>query len=164
MKNREVSDLLQKVLEQGTPAEFQAALLENTLRTARRRKQVRQIVRCGLVLAVVAVAVTFLLHRPMAPPNRVEQVSVVAIIHSQKLNPGMLLATREPVAAVKISPLTFTAVHTKAGGFKILGDDELLAFLEGHPAALIRRGNGNADLVFVNPADMMGFAMERVSQ
>ncbi len=163
MKNREVTDLLQEVLEQGTPAEFQAALMENTFRAARRRKQVRQAVRSGLVLVVVAVAVTFFLHRPVAPLNRVEQESALSIIHSQKLNPGMLLATRESVTAVKSSPLAFTAIHTKAGGFKILGDDELLACLTKHPAALVRRGNGSADLVFVNPADMEGFEVEKTA-
>jgi len=164
MKNREVSELLQEVLEQGTPAEFQVALMENTLRAARRRKQVRQTVRSGLVLAIVAVTVTFFLHRSVVPLNRVEQESALSIIHSQKLKPGMLLATRESVVAVKSSPLTFTAIHTKAGGFKLMDDNELLAFLTKHPAALVRRSNGSADLVFVNPADMEGFEVERASQ
>lgn len=163
MKNREVSELLQEVLEQGTPAEFQAALLENTLRTARRRKQFRQAGRCGLVLCVVAVAVAIFLQGPVAPLNRVEQESALPIIHSQRLNPGMLVATRQFVPEVKTSPLTFTAIHTKTGGFKILGDDELLACLTKHPAALVRRGNGSADLVFVNPADMEGFEVEKTA-
>jgi hypothetical protein len=164
MKNREVTDLLQDILEQGTPAEFQTALMENTLRAAQRRKLVRQVGRSGLVLAVVAVAVTIFLHGPMTPLNRVEQESALPIIHSQKLNPDMLLATRQSVPQVVSSKLTYAVLNTQAGGFKILGDDELLAFLAGHPAALVRRGNGSADLVFVNPADKDGFPVEHSSQ
>jgi hypothetical protein len=161
MKNRQVSDLLQEVLEQGTPAEFQSALLENTLRAARRRKQFRQIGRSALGLAVILVALIVLFYKPASPLPLQSQRSTVSIIHSQKLQSGMFLTTRKSVPQVTSSTSTFAIVNTRAGGFKLMGDHELLAFLTGHPAALVRRGNGNADLVFVNPTDMEGFTVEK---
>jgi hypothetical protein len=164
MKKREVSDLLQEVLEQSASPEFKTALLENTLRAARHRKQVRQIGRSGLALAAILVALTVFFYKPTFPLFLQSQRSTVSIIHSQKLQPGILLATRQSVPQVVSSKLSYAVLNTQAGGFKILGDDELLACLAGHPAALVRRGNGSVELVFVNPADKDGFPVEHSSQ
>lgn len=163
MNNREVSDLLQEVLEQSAPPGFQSTQMENMLRAARRRKQFRQIGRSGLAVAAIVLALTFLLHKPAAPLIARSKQSAVSILHSQKLSPSMLLATRQSVPQISSSKLTFAVITTQRGGFKLMGDDELLACLVGHPAALVRRGNGSADLVFVNPSDMEGFPVERTS-
>lgn len=163
MINREVSDLLEEVLEQSASPEFKTALLENTLRAARHRKQFRQVGQSSLAVAAIVLALTFLLHKPAAPFRPQTQEVGVSFIHSEKLSPDMLLATRQTVPQITSSKLTVAIVTTQRGGFKLLGDEELLACLAGHPAALVRRGNGSADLVFVNPADMDGFTVERTS-
>ena len=141
--------LLREVLAQSAAPEFQSALFERTLSAARRRKQVRQAGSMALAAAVVLIGLVLL------RPDKTQKS--VAIVHSKPLRSEMVLATRPSVPQVSSSNRAFAVVISQSGGFKILGDDELLGCLAGHPAALVRKEGGGAELVFVNPADRHGF-------
>lgn len=149
------SDLLREVMEQSASAEFQTKSFEKMLLAARRRKQVRQLSWSGIAVAVGVIALIGVLHRPTKDlyPSKFS----VAIVHSQKLSPEMVLSTQQTVEQVKSSQFTIATIHTQEDGYRLVDDNELLRILAGHPAALVRQGDGHAELVFVNPADMEGF-------
>jgi hypothetical protein len=41
--------------------------------------------------------------------------------------------------------------------FREINDDQLLALVEGRPAALVRQGLHQAELLFLNPEDTHGY-------
>jgi len=49
------------------------------------------------------------------------------------------------------------AVHTSAGHFRTLDDDQLLRLVLPHTAFLVGAGGGSEQLVFLNAADRDGF-------
>ena len=66
--------------------------------------------------------------------------------------PASCVVSSRPLRAdqLVVSTLTSSVVHTTAGRYRVLGDDELLA-LAPRPAALIWRAPHEAELVLVSP-------------
>ena len=44
--------------------------------------------------------------------------------------------------------------------FREIDDEQLLALLAGKPAALVRRGPNQVELIFLNPEDEKGFPVQ----
>jgi hypothetical protein len=145
--------LLADVLREETGDGFHETLLGETLRLARRRRQVRLVQRVAGACALLAVTATLALwRRPHAPvmearpPAQNYQLTL-----SQPLPAGCVVSSR-PLRADQVvgSMLAASVVHTTTGRYQVLGDDELLA-LAPVPAALVRRGPHEVELVLVSP-------------
>ena len=153
-------ELLADVLAEAPEAGFHEKLLGETLRLARRCRHFRRAQRVSGVLAV-ATAIGALTY--WQTPRTLETVRVqqpvaqsFQLTHTQILRPDSVVST-QPLAADRMvtSTALIGVVRTTAdsGGYRVLGDDELLA-LAPEPAALVRRGPREAELVFVpSPAD-----------
>ena len=145
--------LLADVLREETGEGFHEALLGETLRLAQRRRQVRLVRRGAGVFAILAVTMAVAIWR--RPQALVQEAQPPAphyqLTHSRPL-PASCVVSSHPLHAeqVVVSMLTSSVVHTTTGHYRVLGDDELLA-LAPVPAALVRRGPHEAELVFVSP-------------
>ena len=148
--------LLADVLGDESEAGFHEALLGETLRLARRRRRIRRARRMGgamaLMIAVAAVA-TWRTPRPQialpSPPIRNYELTL-----SQPLSPVKIVTTRSLAADQLVSSTAIAGVIRTTRSTSIyneVGDDELLA-LAPQPAALVRRGPHDAELVLVRPA------------
>lgn len=156
--NREPENerLLTDVLSEAAPADFREALLGETLRLARQRRQFRQARRVCGVLAVLAVAAIVIVRSlPQRSVKPQPSSASYQLVRSQPLSAGQIVVTR-PFAPQQIvaSVETASVVHTTpdSGGFREIGDDELLA-IAPQPAALVRRGPHEVELVLVKPDD-----------
>jgi len=145
--------LLHDVLADATPVGFREALLGETLRLARRRRHWRQMQRAVTVLAVLVLA-TIAGWRAWVPgPSKPELSASYQLVRSRPLRAEQILTT-QPLAAGRVVATVTTAdvIFTASGGFREIGDDELLALAAPRVAALVRRGPHEAELVFVQPA------------
>jgi Na+-transporting NADH:ubiquinone oxidoreductase subunit NqrA len=85
------------------------------------------------------------------------------IVRTQPLDPRRMVGTTPgTVAMVNSSKATFALVETRTTRqiVKEIDDEGLLALLQGRPAALVRRGSNQAELVFLNPEDAKGFPLQ----
>ena len=76
------------------------------------------------------------------------------VVVSQPLTVGQLVST-QPLAVERLITAreSVVQIRTHAGGFREVGDGELLTLAEPQIAALIRRGPHEVELVFVPPPD-----------
>ena len=147
--------LLDDVLEDAAPPEFRAALLDATLRSARRRKQAR---RFNMAMSAAAVSGICLLsfwkmREPAALPVQIRQPDPL-IVNSQPLQPGQIVITQlDSVKASVSSASTFTEVRTSgsSGPYEEINDKQLLALLSERSAVLIHYGLHQAELIILNP-------------
>ena len=145
--------LLADVLREETGDGFQEALLGETLRLARRRRQVWLARRVGGVFAILAVtAAVAVWRRPHAPVQEARPPAPHYQLTLSQPLPASCVVSSRPLRAeqVVVSTPAGSVVHTTTGHYRVLGDDELLA-LAPVPAALVRRGPYEAELVFVSP-------------
>lgn len=159
-------ELLDDVLAEASPADFRAALLDGTLRLARRRRRFRQTRRAAGVLAVVVLSV-ILVRQNGREPSGISQLVAKRIIPPayQLVRTGAL-----PVSAMVktrafsenqqvASSAGVVEVTTIAGGYRQINDAELLALVAQRPVVLIRTGPHSEELVFANPEDQKGFPL-----
>ena len=145
--------LLADVLREETGDGFHEALLDETLRLARRRRQVRLVQRVGGVFAILAVTTAIAIwQRPHAPVMVFHPPAPQYRLTLSQPLPASCVVSSRPLRTdqVVVSTLASRVVHTTAGRYQVLGDDELLA-LAPQPAALVRRGPHEVELVFVSP-------------
>jgi len=147
--------LLADVLAPEADSGFSSALLSQTLHAARRQRRNRQVRRYGGAVAVLLTAtllVSSYLRRAVKPEQSglPPQLSYQLVV-SQPLSANQLVGTR-PLAQHQMVFSAFTAdeVRTAAGGFREVGDDELMALASPQVVALVRRGPHEAELVFVS--------------
>ena len=148
--------LLADILGEGVSADFREGLLNETLHLARRRRRFRQMRGAASALAVLAVLGLLVWHQfpsgraPLGLPAK-----PYAVVRTQPLPPAAWVRTK-PLAPASLvaSVRTSNIVSTPAAGNLIreVNDDELLALVP-KPVALVRLGQGAAELVFVNQAD-----------
>ncbi len=158
---RPTERLLADLLEETAPADFRAALLQETLRHARRRKRVRRL-GYAVVAAVIAAFIAGNFHKPGAPLVVINPpgVSGLTIVQSQPLRPEQIVNTgagsiREVPSSAGSVAMVDTSVSDR---FYIeIVDRQLLALLGGKPAALVKQGPDASELIFVNPADRREF-------
>lgn len=162
MKNNRDDDFLADVLGHAASPEFREGLLQNTLRQVRRREQIRRLNRglatTALVLVAIALVARFvgLSGRKSTPSS---SSTGTLVVHSVPFTAGNLIVTDLRSVEVLSSRAGVAMIQTAPSQdlFKPIGDDELLASLQGTPAILVRRGPFEAELVFANPEDMKGF-------
>lgn len=143
--------LLDDLLEEAAPPEFRAALLDKTLRSARRRRQAR---RFGMALSVMAMAGIFLLSfwKMRGPAIGADPM----ILNSRPLQPGQIVTTQPGSAQEFVSPAsTLAEVRTtgSSGPYEEINDEQLLALLEDRPAVLIHHGPHQAELIILPPGN-----------
>jgi len=162
MKNNKDLSLLAEVLNESEPPDFQATLFKATMQAARQRKRSRQW--SGAALAMICLILGILLLIPKKQPALREQAatsipqSPLMIVHSQALATDGIVRTRASfVSSVSSDNFSGLVASGKAENlFRIVGDDELLTLLPGHPAALVYLAPGKAELIFLNPEDSDG--------
>lgn len=145
--------LLTDVLGEEAGAGFHEALLGETLRLARRRRQLRLAQRVGGAFALIAVTAAIAIwRRPHAPVLEARPPAPHYQLTLSQPLPASCVVSSRPLRADQVVGSTFASsvVHTTAGRYQMLGDDELLA-LAPQPAALVRRGPHEVELVFVSP-------------
>lgn len=155
--------LLTDVLAEEAGTGFPGALLGETLRLARRRRQIRRVRRWGGALLTVALFATVAIWRtprpPIAPPSPSQNYELTlsqplpatCIIQTHPFAPDQLVVSSAAVGIIRT--LTNSALYRE------LTDDELLALAPG-PAALVRRGPREAELVFVTHPAPAGTAQQ----
>jgi hypothetical protein len=153
--------LLADALADEAPAGFREALLDSTLRLARRRRRIRQVRQGVVVLAMLGLAAIFFWRNlPQRPAGMLSAAARCGTIRTQPLPASALVATKPfPPDRLIVSVTTAEVVQTTplSGGFRVLNDDQLLTLVAPRPAALVRRGPQLEELVFVNPGDEKGF-------
>lgn len=140
--------------------EFGAALLDETLRHVRRRRQWRHARRFGGVLGLLAMMGIAVWPKtpariarkeiPIPPVTRVAPVAPYQLVLSQPLSPGQIVTTSPGAAMpVIVSAPALKIVVTMRGGYREVGDDELIALAAPHVVALVRHSAQEAELVFL---------------
>ena len=149
--------LLAEVLADESGKGFHEALLGETLRHVRRRRQWRRARRIGGVLAlavVIGIAVWPGKAPNVTPGQEIARRPVASylLVVNQPLLPGQIVTTSPGVTEQVISStMTLGMVRTTSSGYHEVGDDELFALAAPQTVALIRRGPHEAELVFVPP-------------
>ncbi len=147
--------LLAEVLGDAAPGDFRAALRGETRRLAQRRRVVRRAQHAGAV-AVAACAIAFVYwNLPALPPpapayvlTRSEPLEAASRVTTQPFAVSQIVTTTPTVAVIRTAP--------KTGIVRLIDDEELLALASPRPAALVRVGPGEQELVFADndtPAD-----------
>jgi hypothetical protein len=156
--------LLRDVLVHEDYASFRARLFDKSLGEVRRRRLIHrgnQLLTLAACLAIMW-CLSFVVLRKPGP----EQVKFPCeIVRSVPLTSGEVVTTTSFMAAlVKTRPggLARTGmelVHTdpQSHGPDFISDQQLLAFFEGHPLALLNHGAGKKQLRFLNPEDEAAF-------
>jgi hypothetical protein len=149
-------DLFRDVLNEGSAAEFEEAVFQKALGTARRARRIRVGSRCAVAMLVAAIAVLqFLPRRPVEMANAPQESKEVPLGHmvlntqpftgtirSERIGPGRLLVTGSSVVPLRTG-------ETDGGDVRLINDEELLALFAGKPVALVHRGPNSAELVFL---------------
>lgn len=167
MNNRTDNEsLLAEVLAEGSPSDFRPVMLAETLRLARRRRQFRQarrVVGVAMVLGVLAILASHPFSKAPVVSPALAQTTVkqsYELVHTQPLPAGAWINTRSFAEVQTVVPgATIAEIATVSGGYRLINDDELLAFLADKPALLIRTGPHSEELVFANPEDQKKFLM-----
>jgi hypothetical protein len=159
-------NLLAEVLAEASPADFRAAMLAETLRLARRRRQFRQARRAigvAVVMSLLAVLVAQQFSKPPVvsmPLAKKNAKRSYEMVRTQPMPTSALIRTWNfPATGFAVSVPKVIEVATTSGGFRLINDDELLALLADKPAVLIRTGPHSEELVFANPEDQRGFPL-----
>ena len=162
----EQKNLLAEVLAEASPPDFRAAMLAETLRLARRRRQFRQARQAAGILAVISLAAVltsqqFSKPTTISPPLAKTSIrQSYQLVRTEPLPAGAVVHTRNFAAAGLAVPVPkVVEVTTVSGGFRLINDDELLALLADKPAVLIRTGPNSEELVFANPEDQKAFRL-----
>lgn len=152
--------LLDEVLAEASPPDFQAALLEETLRHAGDRRRWRQTRSASGALVIFLLAGFLIWPRPIAKISTPSASGKVPALKSFLLV-GTRTFSSDAIISSKIftglptvvSTPSLTEIATSAGGCQFINDSQLLALLDGHPAALVRTGSDSEELFFANPED-----------
>jgi hypothetical protein len=154
-KRTDNEHLLADVLDAEVDADFSATVLAETLHGVRQRQRVRQLRHVGAALVVV-LALTFvaghLLRRGVKPElARSPQPTSYQLVISQPLASDQVVSTQSLAPEQRVvSDTAALVVQTAVGGFREVGDDELMAMAAPNVVALVRRGPHEAELVFVS--------------
>ena len=155
-QNREES-MLSGVLAE-TATDFREALLTETLRLARQRRQQRQARTAGGILAAIILSVALAWHvglsheRKHSPATLPSPRPLYQIVQTRPLPANVFVRTPK-ISSLNIitSNITVPMIATTTGGnYRSINDDELLALVAGKPAVLVRTGSNSETLVFAS--------------
>ena len=156
--------LLDEILEEAAPGEFRGAVLEQTLRSMRRRRVVRKA-RRGFIVLALFVGLPFVIFRAVfiSPQDTRGGFPKIAMVNSKPTPTSMLVETQPGASAVVNSASGVVVVVETAAArnsLREISDEELLALVAGRPAVLVRYSPHQAQLLFVNAEDQNGFRVE----
>jgi len=156
---RPTEQLLDDLLEESAPPDFRAALMQETLRHARRRKFVRRLnLAAGVAALVGVIAVALWKPSPVVvAPNQLHLPPPgLTIVHSQPLRPEQIVRTQpDSLTIIASSGGGYTLIETRQGErfYTEIDDQQLFALLAGKPAALVHQEADRTELIFLNPED-----------
>lgn len=151
------NDLLDDVLAESVPSDFSTALLDETLRLARRRRRWRAARPAAAVVVLLVVLGTSvwrgsisrgIISRPPAigyEMVRTQMLPVDAIVSTLPFHPEWTVATAASVDIVRTVPAM--------NSLRFLSDDELLALAAPRLPALVRTGTHSQELIFLVPGE-----------
>jgi hypothetical protein len=155
--------LLNDVLGESAPPDFEDSLWLRTLDEVRSRRHARRRNRVLLACAV-AIAIPLLVWRSVPPPAPTGLSPLpYAVLRSQPLPIGMTVKSKpNTVSFVASSAATMAVIATDPARrlYREINDDQLLTLLAGRPAAIIREGPHRASLLFLEPEDQNGFPVQ----
>jgi hypothetical protein len=147
--------LLDDLLEDAAPPEFRAALLDKTLRSARRRKQARRfnMAMSAAALAGICLLSFWKMREPATLPDQIRQTDAM-VLNSRPLQPRQIVTTQLGSIEEFVSS-AFTEVRTSgsSGLYREIDDQQLLALLSDRSAVLVHHGPHQAELIIVNPGN-----------
>jgi len=159
----EYRGLLDDVLAEAAPTDFERSLLDGTLRAVRRRRRSRRLAR-GVTATGLFATIALVVWNSLWPTSPVTSArTTLTIVHTQALPPSMLVRTKPGgLSVVRSSAATYLMVETGSikDPFKEIDDEQLLALAKGHPVALVRQGPHQAQLLFLSPEDKNGFPVQ----
>jgi hypothetical protein len=167
MNRKSDNELLDEVLAESVPADFREALFGETLRLVHRRRRLRQVRNtAGIVAMLVLLGILVWPGKvaknsvAIAPPVAKAAPKNYTVILTQPLAASSIVTTQPQSTVQFVGPKTsIEIVQTTAGDYRIIDDNELLALLGSHSAALVRVGPHSEKLIFANPGDAQGFPM-----
>jgi hypothetical protein len=157
-------NLLDDILGEAAPAEFRAALLNQTLHLARCRRRVLVVQKGAMALVLLGLG-TWLWNsaviRPRSPQgNRVAQQQrthqpSVGSVRSQPFDAASIIETRAgttPIVASIAATSSIAIVETRPSEhfFNEINDQQLLSLFAGRSAALLRAGPDDAKLLILD--------------
>lgn len=149
--NKPTKPLIDDLLEEVVPPEFQAALLDKTLQAARQRKRSRHLRQALCVTAFVGICTFALLElrtpKSVSNQNR-RSASPVDLPPPSRVH---IVGTEMDSA----SALTIVET-TESARPREINDEQLLAVLSDAPVALARQGAHEAELMLLNAKDENG--------
>jgi hypothetical protein len=146
--------LLNDVLSESGPDGFREALLDETLRLARLRRRTRQLWRVSPVLLVGALGWYLFPTHPAAEKTEHLFVEIVA---TKPFDPAAVVCTQTMAMKLMVSSTpSVYVVHTRPSGegFRLIGDDELMALAAPRPTVLMRLGPDSQTLIFTDGKDV----------
>lgn len=164
-KKNNNDELLNDVLGEAAAVGFREALLNTTLGAVRRRRRFRYARNVAGVLIVLAVLAVLIFPRhpgkqpiAIAPTNEKPIEKSYTLVSTIPLPTNAIIKTHSLATVQFVSSRTAVEiVQTTAGNYRIINDEELLALVAAHPAALVRTGPHSEKLIFANPQDAKNF-------
>ena len=177
MKNESDPErLLNDILADAAPPDFRTELLDRTLGSVRRKRRQRQWGQQLLAAALMLVA-SFLVWRTSAPkhvsqPEQPSAIGDLAMVSSSPLKPSMLVESAPGSVQIVSTYMSSAAMLVETGGsdpsLQLLNDQELLAFMGGKPAIIVRESPRHAELLVVDSSTQsvqaVGELLEKILQ
>ncbi len=158
--------LLAAVFAEAEPANFRDALFGETLRRVHRRRRWRQTRRLAGIFVVLGLLGIFVWQKNLPQRTPAPMTAAKTAGRSYTRVRTQPLPARETITTQPLAPGRFVAsmaavdvVQTGRGNYRLINDNELLALLTSHPAALVRTGPHSEQLIFANPEDEKGFPL-----
>lgn len=167
MNRKADNELLDDVLAEAAPENFREAMLDETLRHARRRRRFRPARNATGTFLALALFGIFLWQNNLPQKTTVVSAPPVAkiipkqnyeLVQTQPL-PASAIVTTHSLAGGQFIASAIEIVQTTTGNYRVINDDELLAWIAPRPAILVRTGKNSEELVFANPEDAKGFPL-----
>ena len=149
--------LLDDLLEDAAPPEFRAALLDKTLRSARRRKRARRLTMTmsAAALAGILMLSFWKMRQPATLPDQMRRPDTM-VVNSQPLQPRQIVTPQlDSVKEFVSTASTVTEVRTSesSGPYEEINDKQLLALLSDRLAVLVHYGPHQAELIILEPGN-----------
>jgi hypothetical protein len=154
-----INELWRDIARDAAPGGLEAQTLKAALGAVRRRKFIRRANAWAASVIALAVIGQLLFHsRTLKEAGRNRVTQTVAGVRSPSVAASPMVAAG-PQSIRSTMPAAPVAEGTADVGpaYSTINDRELLALLDGCPAALVRDGQGSEELVFVHPADAERF-------
>jgi hypothetical protein len=150
--------LFADALTESAPAGFREAMLNQTLRLARRRRRFRQARRGTVVLIAFCALATLIWEMSPHPPSAIGLPPAgYELVRTRPFPAGRIVSTQPLAGDHRVASVAMANIVHTSDGIQEISDDQLLALMVSKPVALIRLGPNSERLVFVNPEDEKGF-------